>query len=116
LTFGKLADPRAPYFNWLLEVGFGEEISRQISALISVLNDRLTGAEVDPTLQARIKHVPQEVIYGNGPVAAADAIAAIKRVALIQDTSTLRTFIKAVDKQLEIYDALCKLVLDEIGE
>lgn len=117
LTFGKLADPRTPYCTWLLERGGSKELSSRIDALFTLVDARLTGEEIADYYRERVKDdISEDLLHGSGPPAVADVIAAFKRVARIDTPSELRDLIKSRNKQNELYDAVCKLVLAEIGE
>lgn len=116
LATGKISNPRTPYFAWLLERDRGDETSTQVNALFTVLEERLTGADVTDFYRDQVKDAPHELLHGSDPPAAADVIAAIKRVVRIDGTHDLRELIRAIREQTGHYPTLCALVLDEIGE
>lgn len=100
LYHGKIPDPRALYYNWVLEWSADKDVRNQIQSLSRILDDRIGGEPVDQHHRSIVKGVPEELLDGSGPPPIADVIDAFKAVTGIPDAWIIKDLLRAIQRQL----------------
>jgi hypothetical protein len=111
MALAKLADPRYPYWNWLLINRISDEVRMPLTMLLGALNDRVISLELPDELKKKgIDGVPQEVLYGPGAPTREEAYAAIKTVIGMKYDDRVTEMLQAIKEQ-GILQSLCDHLL-----
>lgn len=108
MAVAKVPEPRFPYWNWQLGRRMSTEQRRRMSFVLSTLDDRVQGLEM--ILQKDIPGVDHDVLYGDKPLQAGDATAAIKAVTGLRHDAQVIELLEAVQGQ-GMFRHLCPFLL-----
>jgi hypothetical protein len=110
MAVAKVAEPRFPYWNWQLVGGMPIEDRRRLTHVLWALNARAEGSCLWKEFQKEIEGVPNDLLYSDEPLQAADAMAAIKAVTGMKHDTRVMELIEAVQGQ-GILRSLCAFML-----
>jgi len=78
LAVAKVSESRFPFWNWQLARGMDTEERKALVLVLSALDDRVLGELRPEELQKPVEGVGHDVLYSDKPLAARDAVDAIR--------------------------------------
>lgn len=110
MAVAKVGEPRFPYWNWQLCHRMSTEDRRRLTLVLSALEARAEGSCLSKEFQKEIEGVPNDLLYSDEPLQAAEAMAAIKAVTGMKHDNRVMELIEAVQGQ-GILRSLCAFML-----